>query len=263
MRYLPHRRIPKPTRPSSPAPSYTCLSYVWGSDAGIHSIMINGDRFEVHENLYAFLRMLARKRRPCAKSLWIDALCIDQTSIRERNHQVQQMGQIYSQAKEVVVWLGEDEGIADLFRFAATLTPFNRRSDAQNLSQYIDAIHDLFDHVYWSRAWITQELALASATHFTALDASISLNTLNLLGTRLKHTYGENMIQKMWSPIRQYQRAALRLTIFDNLLQYQNKECTDERDLVYSLLSMSRNGEKIQVNYQCTTLELALDVLRS
>lgn len=38
--------------------------------------------------------------------LWIDALSIDQANVLERNHQVQQMAEIYSKAKYVLVWVG-------------------------------------------------------------------------------------------------------------------------------------------------------------
>jgi hypothetical protein len=38
--------------------------------------------------------------------LWIDALCINQANIDERNHQVGQMDRIYKDAEEVVIWVG-------------------------------------------------------------------------------------------------------------------------------------------------------------
>jgi hypothetical protein len=37
----------------------------------------------------------------------VDALCIDQQDINERNYQVTQMGRIYALAKMVLVWLGK------------------------------------------------------------------------------------------------------------------------------------------------------------
>jgi hypothetical protein len=40
--------------------------------------------------------------------LWIDSVCIDQTSIHERNHQVGIIGDVYAFAERVLVWLGED-----------------------------------------------------------------------------------------------------------------------------------------------------------
>lgn len=38
--------------------------------------------------------------------LWIDALCINQSDAQERNHQVNMMGQIFSEAYFVISWLG-------------------------------------------------------------------------------------------------------------------------------------------------------------
>jgi hypothetical protein len=39
--------------------------------------------------------------------LWIDALCINQSDLKERAQQVQMMRLIYAQANRVVIWLGE------------------------------------------------------------------------------------------------------------------------------------------------------------
>jgi hypothetical protein len=41
-----------------------------------------------------------------SKYFSIDAICIDQQNVKERNHQVQQMSAIYSTATEVIAWLG-------------------------------------------------------------------------------------------------------------------------------------------------------------
>ena len=43
------------------------------------------------------------------RSFWIDAICIDQQSIGEKNKQVRLMGEIYSSAKLVVSWLGSGD----------------------------------------------------------------------------------------------------------------------------------------------------------
>lgn len=38
--------------------------------------------------------------------IWIDAICINQNDIDERNYQVAKMKRIYEQAAEMTVWLG-------------------------------------------------------------------------------------------------------------------------------------------------------------
>lgn len=41
--------------------------------------------------------------------VWADAICIDQTNKAERARQVTLMSEIYEQAQEVLVWLGNDD----------------------------------------------------------------------------------------------------------------------------------------------------------
>jgi hypothetical protein len=63
---------------------------------------MNGKAFYVHQNLYDFLSCMAIKiTTDKTDSYWIDALCIDQVNILERNHQVGQMEMIYTQAMSV------------------------------------------------------------------------------------------------------------------------------------------------------------------
>lgn len=73
---------------------YTCLSYVWGAEANQETILINGKRLDCRKNLWDFLSVARIKHTSGVKAFWIDAVCIDQTRISERNHQVRQMGDI-------------------------------------------------------------------------------------------------------------------------------------------------------------------------
>jgi hypothetical protein len=46
--------------------------------------------------------------------IWIDAICINQQDNEEKDHQVQHMGEIYRNAKLVVVWLGPSKDNSNL-----------------------------------------------------------------------------------------------------------------------------------------------------
>lgn len=84
---------------------YEALSYEWGivTDTSF-LISIDGTKVSVRENLWWALWYL---RHPSeTRLLWVDALCIDQENGEERNHQVSQMGQVYSKASRVIAWLG-------------------------------------------------------------------------------------------------------------------------------------------------------------
>lgn len=121
-------------RPATTASHYTCLSYLWGPQDVKHVITLNDQSFYAGTNLFHFLELASdsesrpnnlgtRLRRvqnvveqsgspmdeyppldfeDVIRSLWIDALCIDQTNTSELNHQVRQMGMIYRSACQVL-----------------------------------------------------------------------------------------------------------------------------------------------------------------
>jgi len=91
------------------AVSYTALSYVWGTDDASKTISCNGSSYlTIRPNLYNALCRIRDFRE--ARILWVDAICIDQSNVSERNHQVAQMTQIYSNAGKLSVSLGLDDG---------------------------------------------------------------------------------------------------------------------------------------------------------
>ncbi|PVH97245.1 HET-domain-containing protein, partial [Periconia macrospinosa] len=84
--------------------AYEALSYTWGTPDNAVGIELNGYRLEAGPNLFA---AMTRFRNPTkTRTLWIDALCINQSSIEERTQQVRLMTLIYSKAAKVLVWLG-------------------------------------------------------------------------------------------------------------------------------------------------------------
>ena len=85
-------------------PVYAALSYTWGAPVFDHHIICDGRRLAITAHLDAALR---RFRTTTWWMLWVDALCIDQTNIPERNYQVSIMKHIYSQASLTFVYLGE------------------------------------------------------------------------------------------------------------------------------------------------------------
>lgn len=85
---------------------YEALSYEWGDTNGPrYDILLDGQSFTVRRNLWHALRCL--RTEFSGRTLWIDAICINQEDVSERNHQVGMMGHIYSFATSVRVWLGE------------------------------------------------------------------------------------------------------------------------------------------------------------
>ena len=101
----------------SQAPPYRALSYTWKLyQQPLHhhippergfSVLLNGQSYQLLENLFLFLETLCVQAFD-PEILWCDYICINQSNVHERNHQVSLMGRIYTTATEVKVWLGSD-----------------------------------------------------------------------------------------------------------------------------------------------------------
>ena len=89
-------------------PSYEALSYTWGDPTSRQAITCNlwRDTLLVTLNCASALRRL--RLGNVERILWIDAICIDQENIQERNEQVQLMRDMYQGALRVLVCLGEE-----------------------------------------------------------------------------------------------------------------------------------------------------------
>ncbi|KAL5366451.1 heterokaryon incompatibility protein-domain-containing protein [Aspergillus floccosus] len=96
--------------------NYMAMSYAWGDNKGLRStIYVNGHQIEVGHNLEAGLRRFrAMEYFQKGGKLWVDSLCINQDDPAEKAAQVQQMGRIYNQAGNIIVWLGESDDTSDL-----------------------------------------------------------------------------------------------------------------------------------------------------
>ncbi|KAI8937488.1 hypothetical protein NX059_005206 [Plenodomus lindquistii] len=92
-----------------PEPEYDALSHVWGTEAGNAFVYTGVDwrqTVAITSNLDVAIRHL-RDREEC-RTLWIDALCIDQSTLEEKSSQVTMMGKIFSPATSVILWLGSE-----------------------------------------------------------------------------------------------------------------------------------------------------------
>lgn len=85
-------------------PCYEALSYEWGDDEPEWEIIVDERPVAIRDNLRCALQHIRDENDTIV--LRIDALCINQGDLAERNHQVAQMGSIYAQAARVIAWIG-------------------------------------------------------------------------------------------------------------------------------------------------------------
>ena len=164
----------------SKPPPYRALSYTWG-DTNTKKIIVNDCVVSVRRNLWEALAHIqfapfhfenSEKDESFSgdnsKWVWVDALCIDQNNTLERNHQVGIMGKIYSNAADVIVWLGceKDHEKGSLITAALEELPLmNDEKAGEDPTHVLDRNHEgfaaLFGLPYWQRLWIIQEIGLA------------------------------------------------------------------------------------------------------
>lgn len=156
---------------------YEALSYVWGPTIRNHHIdLVSIGQIPITDNLAQALKRLRRLEE--VRTIWIDAVCINQNDPIERGQQVQIMGQIYSNASRVLVWLGDCNERWEvltqtyLFQndFGSSIYHGHNQLIENNPLDMVDdwRIRDLVAAIkgakygyWWERAWIVQEFALA------------------------------------------------------------------------------------------------------
>ncbi|KAH6879109.1 heterokaryon incompatibility protein-domain-containing protein [Alternaria rosae] len=279
-------------------PSYTALSYTWGADVMHTDIEINGVSVPIRENLWDFLhqQLLHENYGP----FWIEAVCIQQSEVDERNHQVQMMGSIYSNARKVLVWLGKEGEDSDLAIRALTTWTWSRRYSGRALPNLFPnedkdskkatkenesatiwtreearSVLSLCGRAYWSRMWIIQEVLLA-------LDKEVHCGTLRLKWYKLVQLYDYldkvkfSTNQEAFTPFHNVlmKSGAMRIAnntsmtrgpsnklSFNLLFQmYGDHECAEIRDKVYALVGVGRYGSVLELDYRRPVKDILLDV---
>ncbi|KLU83145.1 hypothetical protein MAPG_02210 [Magnaporthiopsis poae ATCC 64411] len=165
---------------------YEALSYVWGHTSDPpNQINVDGVPRNVTSNLHRALRRVRRVDQ--LRLFWVDAICINQSDISERNHQVRLMRQVYAGATRVIAWLGDHDDATRLPEDAKAEQHNPSFHDGSALAKGIAAIELLTSsndihwddervdiaatvHIpywlrspWWFRVWTVQEAAVAQS----------------------------------------------------------------------------------------------------
>lgn len=186
---------------------FEALSYFWGDEAADRNILLNNTPFSIKPNLQGALRELCKGK--IERLLWVDAICINQADINERNEQVRIMSSIYRQATRVVVWMGPrfsgGKSVAaeaieefakrqrrgdDSQQLSAFLdNPQNRIETERHLSLFSDyteakavdytgghwpALVEFFDRPWWRRVWVRYVLRYSGCSFNFAAHSLLS-----------------------------------------------------------------------------------------
>ncbi len=140
-------------------------------------INLNGCSLHIHNNLCLAMLHLRSPTHPLA--LWVDAICINQADMKERNAQVAMMSFIYTRALKVVAWLGAKEYRNELSVFESMASDW-KAGQVRNLASSMAAgganlgysfppdlqAYRIAESSYWTRLWVVQEACLPRLLEF-------------------------------------------------------------------------------------------------
>ncbi|KAF8856097.1 HET-domain-containing protein [Acephala macrosclerotiorum] len=248
-------------------PSFEALSYTWGSTEDPVDIFVGSQRasLQVTGNLAEALPYLRYDRIP--RTLWIDAICIDQSNVEERSRQVERMGDIYTLAEQVVIWLGpwQDKStlvISFMNEIANeisvdwssyTMLPVNPDITRKYFKHpdFCRALKSLLQRPWFERLWIWQEARLGSSRavllcgfdtiHWEAFGRTIFCLRQDPYSPKgvLGSIFGKALvsIHHLCDPCG--------FLPFDYLVRRTCvAKCADPRDKVYALLNMRMKEER-------------------
>jgi hypothetical protein len=209
-------------------PSYEALSYTGGNPHTSDSlkallkgtndpweekttVMVNGIAFPTKRNLMEALRRF--RVTHAMKAIWIDSICINEADPVERTEQVRLMGEIYGEAKDVPIWLGERTGGLDtaLTLVTGMIRAFTKWYDANHPPGFRDSWNQII------RSAVTTPDALDQKLFWEFLQSEkcqpffedIDLRTLGVRTDRMAWDFLRNLVSRRW---------------FDRVWTWQEKE---------------------------------------
>lgn len=159
-------------RLSEDEPEYEALSYTWGDAADRMPITVTGASCAsiiVTKNCFNALRNLRTPDK--ARTMWIDAICINQDDLSERSAQVRMMFDIFFRASRTMVYLGEETTESEIvFNELIEAAPLPRnfkalsgghvvhRARPRPNSELALALDALLRRPWFQRVWVLQEV---------------------------------------------------------------------------------------------------------
>lgn len=182
--------------PLDSLPEYTALSYAWGHLNKTWVLNISGASLAITASLAEAMRALPRIAS--SEYLWLDQVCINQADEKEKNRQVQIMGEIYSNSHKVIIWTGGE--IKGLRLPLDTYLPLTRskmlefsmpdsaytRPVAVDVDLHLrnpnpatfEPLRELLLRPWFQRAWVVQEAVLGNTTAIVAGSCQLSIQEL-------------------------------------------------------------------------------------
>lgn len=257
----------------SQRPDFTALSYTWADISGDRSrcetifVGMEWTPLPITSNCAAALRSL--RSSADTRLAWVDAICIDQDNIDERSQQVGLMRDIYSRARKVIIFLGDDgpqetlEGelihrMGEQYRYEG-----NAMQITWSFHHDWQALRALFERPYWTRLWVIQEVLLAKESILVLGGDSLPLS--RILKGRVRGDNDVDDVTRYFPSWTQVTGPSVYgdVEMFSELLiKTSSCQAMDDRDRVFALLGLVQGAalEGLVADYTKTIDEVYIGI---
>ncbi|KAJ4324670.1 hypothetical protein N0V84_003794 [Fusarium piperis] len=221
-------------------PEYEATSYTWAGENGDGSFSMPiyvGPWWDVliqTKNCWSMLRLM-RPMKGC-RMIWVDAICINQGDVKERDAQVSKMSQIYTSCRSVYLYLGAPP----------TNQPYPLRRQLQlsdgkapKMAGAVD-LTSLLQYRYFSRIWVIQELILSRQAVFQLGDVEFWMNSSTIKSLSSRYSIKWERTKAPWLEYLGQQKF-LDQGLFKTLRAISKSQCTDPRDKIFGVLALIEN----------------------
>jgi hypothetical protein len=252
---------------------FEAVSYAWGSNHPLsdvavthaHSPLLQAGTCSVGPNLFKMLEYL---RKPdTIRTLWIDAICINQKDTIEKGEQIKRMRDIFRLAKRTVLWLGDSkensslalqvlENIGQSLEYTVCNgflpAPDRIETDWWDPRRRLpldpttwETIAQLMQRPYFERLWVVQEIGMAGA-HSLVQCGETEVLWYHVRRAFIRCRFEMAALPDLFSKLRRKQasfaddlsRTWAASTPRSIFILASNRKCSDPRDKVFAILGL-------------------------
>lgn len=249
-------------------PEFEALSYTWGTEPPSKFLIIEGTtrtKFAVRPNLLGALKHFRYPEK--TRTLWIDAICINQTDDVEKSVQVARIADVYRLAHQVIVWLGPEAADSKLAlsalrkigqQFVATTNGYVLPSPDATNPEWCHgmtaipfekktwvAINSLLERPWFERLWVVQEVQLGGSRSIVqcgedTIPFTLFRGGVNCIFYKRPPPPGISKVAVRWA--NRLVSPWDKFTFFKVASAAQSRQCFDPRDKIYGIRSLLPKG---------------------
>jgi hypothetical protein len=259
------------------ANSFQAISYAWGNSELSHKLWTPDGDIKITASLDAALRCLRHEKQPMV--FWADGVCINQNDNKEKAEQIRLLPQVFQRATCVVVCLGSDSNgdrametlmqirVHDVLAMVGEEWPKDLPMVPKSWKKsHMPPPNDpiwleigaLFERPWFKRAWIIQEVVVATSVRVVCgkwmIDWNDLLTTIDIITRESQDLLGRpfEVAQQKWrrfstlAKLREREARHDRRPLLELLEDFRDFKSLIDHDRFFCLLGLAIDGNNTE-----------------